>query len=302
MDADTPESNMDLSARNRHQRAGGGIGDAAGEVQVSCLRQMLVEFGILVGDEIERAVARGAGAAGGRRALGHLQLGRRLRRHRQVELADQLRIEIVEVGLRDLRAIEVERLRRVGPVRHLAEQPQIVLVALVGARPRLQQRVRGLLRVLPLEEPHVLRQRLQRHLMRLAQQRELLALALLDRRKQRRAECAHFAGQFQRLLDEVGRTHRTERLIEPGDDAGDIDASRPRLDEHAGIERRIEQRQLLNDALNVLTVADLEEAVRDGVPVGKQGLVLRYAEIERAADAEQCAALIDVRPVNHARS
>ena len=64
------------------------------------------------------------------------------------------------------------------------------------------------------------------------------------------------------------------------------------FDQHAGIERRIEQRQLLHDALDVLAVADLEQPVGDRVPIGEQGLVLRDAEVQRAADAEQRAALI----------
>ena len=63
-----------------------------------------------------------------------------------------------------------------------------------------------------------------------------------------------------------------------------------RLDQHAGIDRRIEQRELPHDALDVHAVADLEQPVGDGVPVAEQLVVARDAEVERAADAEERAA------------
>ena len=250
-------------------------------------RQVGVELDVLVLVEIELASPRGPRTARRRGPLRQLQLAERLGRHWQVVGADQRRVEIVESRLGDLRAVERQIVRRVGAVGSLAEQAEIVLVALQGARPRLQQRVGGLLGVFPLQEACVLHQGLQRDLVGLAQQGELLALALFDRREQRRAERADFAGEFQRLLHQIGRAHRPERLVEAGDHAGDVDPRRRRLDQHARIERRVEQRQLLEDALDVLAVADLEQPVGDGVPIGEQRLVLRDAEIERAADAEQ---------------
>ena len=87
-----------------------------------------------------------------------------------------------------------------------AEQTLVVAVALQRAGAARQQRFGGLLRLLPLQEPHLLRHLLNLDLVALAQQRQLLAVALLDRREQRGAEAAHLAAQLQRLLNQQQRS------------------------------------------------------------------------------------------------
>jgi hypothetical protein len=98
-----------------------------------------------------------------------LQAAELLHRHREVVGANEFGVEIVECRLRDLGAIEGKVVGRARRIRAPPKQAQIVLVALEGARPRPQQCVGRLLRVLPLEEAHVLHKRLQRYFVRLAQ-------------------------------------------------------------------------------------------------------------------------------------
>ena len=56
------------------------------------------------------------------------------------------------------------------------------------------------------------------------------------------------------------------RRVEARDHAAEIYARRGRANEEARIDRRVEQRQLSDDALDVHAVADLEEPIRDRVP------------------------------------
>src|SRR5262249_38828520 len=51
--------------------------------------------------------------------------------------------------------------------------------------------------------------------------------------------------------------------------------------EQRRIDRRLEQRQLLKDAFNVQTMADLEEPIGHRVPVTEQLVVFRAAEVEQ---------------------
>src|SRR5205823_5540939 len=100
--------------------------------------------------------------------------------------------------------------------------------------------------------------------------------------------------ELESLVDQRHRTQRPDGLIGRGDEAADVDAGRRRLDQHARIERRVEQRQLAHDALDVHAVADLVEAVGDRVPVGQQLWVAGNAEVQRAPDTQQRAAGVAV--------
>ena len=126
----------------------------------------------------------------------------------------------------------------------------------------------------------------------LAQQGQLLRVALLERGEQPGAEAAHLGGQLQRLLDEHRRAHRAHRLVQAAHHAAQIEPGRRRLDQHARVDRRIEQRHELDLAVDVLAVADLGEAVLDGVPVAEQLRVGWHAEVEAAAHAEQRSGLV----------
>ena len=105
--------------------------------------------------------------------------------------------------------------------------------------------------------------------------------------KQRGTEAAHFAAEFECLLDQQWRTHRAERLVQAADDRADVDSGRRCLDQHAGIDGRIEQGKLAHDAFDVHAVADLEQPVGHRIPVAEQLVVGRDAEVECASDAEQ---------------
>jgi hypothetical protein len=57
-------------------------------------------------------------------------------------------------------------------------------------------------------------------LVSLPQQRQLLALALLDRGQQRRTQRLHLAAQLLRPLDQLLGPDRSDRLVETGHDQG----------------------------------------------------------------------------------
>jgi hypothetical protein len=201
-------------------------------------------------------------------------------------------VGVVPIGLGELAPIGREGLGHRVAVRGQAEQAQIVAVALDRAGARGDQGIGGLLGVAPLQEAHILCQLLQGDLVALAQLRQVLSIALLERREQRSAHGLDLGGELRRLLDERQRAQRPERLVEAADDGADVEPCRRGLHQHPRIERRIEQRELLKDALDVLAVADLEQTICHGVPIGEQGLVLRDAEIERTPDAKERAALV----------
>src|SRR5579862_1419802 len=98
----------------------------------------------------------------------------------------------------------------------------------------------------------------------------MLGITFLERSEQCGAEAAHFICEFERFLNEHLRAVRRERLIQAADNAADADAGRCRLYEHAGIDGRIEERQLLEDALDVFAMANLEEPVLDRAPIREQ--------------------------------
>ena len=287
-----PESQMCFRAGNGIDGGGDGVADVRRQPVVPGLGQVSVEFGVLVLVQVQLARAGRAGLGGRRGALGRLQRVVGQGRDREVVLADQRAVGVGEVRLGQLAAVRGEVGRHGGLVRGQVEQPQVVGVALEGGGPRFQQPVGVFLGVLPLQVAHVLGHLLQRDLVSLPQQRQLLGVALLQGAQQLAAERAHLAGDLQRLLDQQQRADRAERLVQAADDAADVDAGRGRRREHAGVERRVEQRELLHHALDVLAVADLEQPVGDGVPVAEQVLVLRDAEVQRAPDAEQRAALV----------
>src|SRR5262245_43526473 len=62
--------------------------------------------------------------------------------------------------------------------------------------------------------------------------------------------------------------------------AAQIDPGGGGLDEQGRINRRLKQRQLADDALNVHAVANLEKPVFDRIPIFRQVIVGRNAEIE----------------------
>ena len=124
--------------------------------------------------------------------------------------------------------------------------------------------------------------------MALAQQRQTSRRRLFSIADSKRvAQAAHFAAELERLLDQEQAAHGADRLVQPADDRADVDPGRRRLDQHAGIDRRVEQGKLAHHAFDVHAVADLEEPVGHRIPVAEQLFVARNAEVERAPDAEE---------------
>ena len=72
-----------------------------------------------------------------------------------------------------------------------------------------------------------------------------------------------------------------QRGVQVADRGGNVDALRDRLGEQRGVDRRVEQREVAADALEVQAVAQLEQAVSDGVPVPEQLVVGGDAEVQR---------------------
>ena len=117
----------------------------------------------------------------------------------------------------------------------------------------------------------------------------VLALEHLQRH---RAEAADLLREPHRATEQEAEAVVRRRRVEAGDHAAEVDAGRGRAHEQPGIDRRIEQRQLPHDALDVHAVADLEQPVGDRVPVlvelrvGRRAEVLRgHAEHRRGAAA-----------------
>src|SRR2546428_11084795 len=154
-----------------------------------------------------------------------------------------------------------------------------------------EQRCSCLLRRFPLQEAHLLRHLLDLNLVALADQRKVFAVTLFQCREQRAAETTHYTAQFQRLLNQQHAAHRANRLIQPADDAADINPCCRCLDQHAGVNRWIEQSERANHACYIHTMANLEEPVGAGVPVAQQLVVARNAEVECAPDSKKRAGI-----------
>ena len=121
----------------------------------------------------------------------------------------------------------------------------------------------------------------------LAYEGQVLGVALFQRRQQGCPEVAYLAGEFERLLDQHHATHRADRLVQAAENAPDVNPRGCCLDQHAGVDRGIEQRERPHDAGDVLAVADFEEPIGDGIPIPQQLVVFGNAEVEGATDAEQ---------------
>ena len=120
----------------------------------------------------------------------------------------------------------------------------------------------------------------QRDLLIGPEQGQFLGILLLEGAQQRAAEAAH--GLVQRISF---LKHHREAVVRQWSTqicqrARQVDARRASAHQHAGIDRRLEQRQLPHHALDVHAVAYLEEAVGDGVPILQQLIVGWNAEVE----------------------
>ena len=116
-----------------------------------------------------------------------------------------------------------------------------------------------------------------------AQDGERLGVLLLDRREQLPAQRLDLLADLRRPARQEPEPDQRQRLVEPADDRADVEPGGGRAGQHRRVDRRVEQRQLPEDALDVEAVADLEEPVGDGVPVAEQLVVARDAEVERGA-------------------
>src|SRR5262249_25898717 len=83
-------------------------------------------------------------------------------------------------------------------------------------------------------------------------------------------------------------------LVEAVDDAPDVDPRRRRLDQQAGIYRRIEEREWAGYARNAHAMTNLEEPVGDRVPVFQHLFIARDAEVKRAPNAEERSGAISI--------
>ena len=93
-----------------------------------------------------------------------------------------------------------------------------------------------------MQEAHLLRHLLDVDLVALAQQRQTLAIALLQRREQGVAKAANLAASSKAFWISNSTAHRAERLVQAADDRADVDPGCCRFDQHARVERRIEER------------------------------------------------------------
>jgi hypothetical protein len=119
---------------------------------------------------------------------------------------------------------------------------------------------------------------------RLAQCRQRLGVALLQRGEQPGAEADELLGEAFGPLD-----HHREAVVrrgggQVGQHAVQVHPGRHRPDQYPRIDRRFEQRQRPGHALDVLPVPDLEQPVGHRVPVAQQLVVDRQAEVEGAAE------------------
>src|SRR5215208_7171762 len=125
----------------------------------------------------------------------------------------------------------------------------------------------------------------------------MLTVLLFQGREQRTAQAPHLAAELQRLLNQQQGAHRAYRLVHSADDAPDIDPGRRRLDQHTGVDRRVEEGELAHHALDVHAMPNLVEPVGDRVPVREQLVVAWDAEVEGASDTEERTALVAAAPV-----
>lgn len=171
-----------------------------------------------------------------------------------------------------------------------AEQPLVVPVPLVRAVERLLERLAGLDRLLPcLVLDHLAE---LQHLAVLPgpQHLEGGGVFLLDGREQLAAERAYLLAELAGLGHQRPEADQRQRLVKPADHRGDVDTGRGGPGQHGRVDRRLEQRELAEYPLDGQAVADLEQPVGDGVPVGQQGVVARHAEVQRRADGGHRAA------------
>ena len=123
---------------------------------------------------------------------------------------------------------------------------------------------------------------------RAARSRSRRAARPAPRRPCARARCSVIAPKLRissasrtRAIEQEAEAVVRRRRVEAGDHAAQVDAGGGRAHEQPGIDRRIEQRQLPHDALDVHAVADLEQPVGDRVPVLVELRVGRRAEVLR---------------------
>jgi hypothetical protein len=159
-------------------------------------------------------------------------------------------------------------------------QAGVELPLLLHRRPGALQYLDLLLRFLHVKALGVADgvQRLQ--LQVVAQQRHRLDVLLVQRLQQRHAQGAHLHRQLGRLLREDGEAVIRQRRIHACEDGRKIQPRGGRAHQHAGVDRRREQRQAALDAVDVLAVADLVQPVGDAVPDLEHAVVLRDAEVQ----------------------
>jgi hypothetical protein len=91
-----------------------------------------------------------------------------------------------------------------------------------------------------------------------------LVVLLLDGGEQIVAKGFYFLADFSRLLNEQLKTHERQRLVQTADDCSHIQSCRRGFRQQSRINRRLKQRQLPEDALDIKTISNLEQSVRNG--------------------------------------
>src|SRR5206468_9551877 len=122
-------------------------------------------------------------------------------------------------------------------------------------------------------------------LMLRAEEGDGLVIFLFYRRENAVPQRLHLLTDLGRLLHQQLKAHQRQWLIQAAHDGAHIQTGSSSFGEQPRIDRRLEQRQLAEDAFEVETVANLEEAVRHRIPVIQQLVIARHAKIERLPDA-----------------
>jgi hypothetical protein len=147
---------------------------------------------------------------------------------------------------------------------------------------RREQRVDGGLRLGDLGDPHLFDQLQQTDLLLGAKPGERLGILLLPRGEHGAAQRLHLPAQFGGLLRQDGEPVLRDRTVTGRQYLADVDTGRDGAHQNVRIDRRVVERQLPLDALDVLAVPDLEQSVGDAIPVLDQLLVGWHTEVGHA--------------------
>lgn len=126
----------------------------------------------------------------------------------------------------------------------------------------------------------------------------MIRVALLQRGQQERTVGRNRIDEVERLRVKRRESVVRQRRRNIAEHAANIHAGRPRLDEQAGIDGRVEQGELPRDALDVLAMAQLDKTVGHSLPVTQQLVVGRNLEIEGLARRNAASASASARPAH----